>query len=182
MPANRALGKKRRMTDRTPQDAPGSERLRESFGRQPLMGSLGAVLTRAEAGACEIRVPWAARLCSERGGVHPGVSAALAETAAVFAACSRLPAEVSLLTMEQKLDLGAPACGDALLVVARVEREGPSLFVVRAEVLAETGTARKTVAVLLATMMVVRNGEEAPFTGHWRLGETRGGKAERAAA
>lgn len=175
------------MTDRKPQDEPsphrsGVDRLRDAFARQPLMGSLGAVLNRVEAGACEIRVPWAARLCSERGGVHPGVTAALAETAAVFAACSRLPADVSLHTMEQKLDLGAPTCGDALLVVARVEREGPSLFVVRAEVLAETGTARKTIAVLLATMMVVRNGAEAPFTGHWRLDEPRDGKAARAAA
>ncbi|WP_448208744.1 PaaI family thioesterase [Azospirillum sp. sgz302134] len=169
------------MTERQ-QDDPCAHRLRDSFARQPLMESLGAVLTRVEAGTCEIRVPWAARLCSERGGVHPGVSAALAETAAVLAACSRLPAEVSLLTMEQKLDLGAPACGDALLVIARVEREGPSLFVVRTEVLAETGAARKTVAVLLATMMVVRNGEEAPFVGHWHLNEPRGGKAARVAA
>ncbi len=164
-----------------PQDVAGAERIRESFGRQPLMAALGAELAGVEAGACTIRVPWAARLCSERGGVHPGVSAALAETAAGYAAYSRLPTEVSLLTVEQKLELGAPACGDGLLVVARVEREGPSLFVVRAEVLAETAAARRTVAVLLATMMVVRNGDEAPFVGHWHLNEP-GGKAARAAA
>jgi len=170
------------MTDRLPFDDGVNDRIRESFARQALMGSLGAVLSRVEPGACEIRVPWANRLCSERGGVHPGVSAALAETAASYAACSRLPAEVSLLTMEQKLDLGAPACGDMLVATARVEREGPSLFVVRAEVLAETAGSRKTVAVLLATMMVVRNGDEAPFVGHWHLNEPRGEKAARVAA
>lgn len=175
------------MTDRQPAqhglpDDRAADRIRDSFGRQALMSSLGAVLSRIDSGTCEIRVPWASRLCSERGGVHPGVSAALAETAASYAACSRLPAEVSLLTMEQKLDLGAPTCGDTLVTVARVEREGPSLFVVRAEVLAETNGARKTVAVLLATMMVVRNGDEAPFVGHWHLNEPRGGKATRAAA
>lgn len=172
------------MTDHAQPDSAFAERIRDSFARQPLMRSLGAALARVEAGICDVRAPWSPALRSERGGVHPGVGAALLETAASYAAGSLASAGASLLTLEQKLDLAAPACGDALLASARVERAGPSLIVVRAELLAETGGARRTVAVLQSTMMAVRNGAEAPFTGHWHLNDPlrENAKAEREAA
>ncbi|HEY0837939.1 MAG TPA: PaaI family thioesterase [Azospirillum sp.] len=159
------------MDDFTPADAEFAERIHDSFRRLPLMQALGAELRRVEAGRCEIATPCRTGLCAERGSVHPGISAALADTAAGYAATSLLPRDAALVTVEHRLDFQSAAAGDALVVEAKVERAGPSLIVVRAEVMAEQDGRRRTLAVKVATLMVAR-GPEAPFRSLWYFNES----------
>jgi acyl-coenzyme A thioesterase PaaI-like protein len=61
-----------------------------------------------------------------------------------------------VLTVEMKINLLAPAQGEALIARGRVERAGRRLSVVRADVSAVDGGEERAVAVLLGTMAVMQ--------------------------
>ena len=92
--------------------------MRASFARQGLMGHLGARLVAVGKGSCVIACPPRPELSQQHGYVHAGVVAAIADSAAGYAAMSVAPADSEVLTVEFKLNLLAPATGD--LLMARV--------------------------------------------------------------
>jgi acyl-coenzyme A thioesterase PaaI-like protein len=55
-----------------PSDPDFAARVRSSFERQGFMASLGAELTVAEPGSCEIRLPYRAGLSQQHGYFHAG--------------------------------------------------------------------------------------------------------------
>ena len=61
-------------------------------------------------------------------------------------------------TTEFKINLLAPAKGERLRAIGRVVRSGKKLVITLGEVFAEEGGARKQVALITATMMVVDTG------------------------
>lgn len=146
------------MDEFTPADENYGERMRSSFGCQTFMSTIGAELTRIDPGYCEIVMPFRADLCQQNGFIHGGVTGALADTAAGYAAYSLMPADASILTIEYKLNLLAPAVGEKFVAQARVQRAGRTVTVVQSEVVAIKDGARKTVALMLATMMCL-NGQ-----------------------
>ena len=96
-------------------------------------------------------------LTQQRGFLHGGVTAALADTAAGFAAYSLMPAGSSPLTVEFKINLIAPAAGERFIASANVVRSGRTLTIVETDVSAETGGETKTVAKMLATLICIEN-------------------------
>lgn len=138
-------------------DAP-DPRIQASFDRQTMMATLGATLAAAGGGRAVIRAPFAPHVQQQHGAAHAALAFALGDSAAGYAALSLMPAGTEVMTVEMKINLMAPALGDAFEAVGEVVRAGRRLSVVRAEVFALTGTARKSIALLQGTMIPVEPG------------------------
>lgn len=141
------------------------QRVRESFDRQTFLQTLGAVLTLVEPGRCEVELASRDDLCQQHGYLHAGVTTTIADVAAGYAAFSLMPADSSVLTVELKINLLAPAEGDRLCARAHVEKAGKTLTVVRADVVAVTGGREQQVASMLATMFCLRGRPEGSAPG-----------------
>ena len=113
----------------TPQDPGFAARVRDSFARQAVMAYLGATLTRVEPGLVEIELPFRPELTQQHGYFHGGVVATIADSAAGYAAYSMMPAGSSVLSVEYKINMLAPADGDRLRATGRVIRPGRTLTV-----------------------------------------------------
>ena len=135
-------------------DATGAEeRIRASFARQGLMRHLGAELVEVGEGTCSISCRPRPELSQQHGFVHAGVVAAIADSAAGYAALSLTPVGSEVLTVEFKLNLLAPADGDLLTARSRVLRAGRTLTVCEASVFALRAGEETQCAVALVTMI-----------------------------
>ena len=134
-------------------DAEYENRVRESFARQGLMKHLGAELAVLGAGHAEIQVPFRAEVTQQHNYFHAGVSGAIADSACGYAAYTLMPADSSVLTVEYKMNLLAPAEGEKLMARARVLRSGKTLKICAADVYVEKGGAEIHCATMLATIM-----------------------------
>ena len=138
-------------------------RVRASFGRQKLMGAIGAELTRLAPGEAEISLKYRDDLTQQHGFVHAGIIATIADTASGYAAFSLMPADTAVLTVEYKINLISPAVGELFIARGRVIRPGKRLSVCTAEVMAYHQGKGKTIATMLATLMALPN--QAGLTG-----------------
>jgi uncharacterized protein (TIGR00369 family) len=130
-------------------------RVRASFGRQRIMALLGAELARIEAGFCEIRLPFKDELCQQHGLFHGGVIGTIADSAGGYAGFSLMAGDASVLTVEYKLNLLAPADGDCLIARGRVIKPGRTLVVCRADVMVSKSGRDTLCATLLQTLMTL---------------------------
>jgi len=130
-------------------------RVRGSFGRQPAMHLIGAEMTRVEPGFCEIRLPYRAGNTQQHGFVHGGIVGMIADSAGGYAAYTLYPADASILTVEYKMNLLAPARGDTLVARAEVVRPGRTLTVVRADVFAVEGDREILCATMQQTLITL---------------------------
>ena len=119
------------------------------------METIGAAMTRVEAGAVEIALPYRADLTQQHGFVHAGIVATILDSACGYAAFSLMPADAAVLTVEYKINLLRPAKGDRLVARARVVRAGKTLTVCTGDVVAQAGGEENVVATMLATVMAV---------------------------
>jgi acyl-coenzyme A thioesterase PaaI-like protein len=71
-----------------------------------------------------------------------------------------MPASAGVLTTEFKVNLLAPAAGERLVAVGRVVKPGRTLTVTQGEVFAETGSERRLVALLTATLIAVESRDD----------------------
>jgi uncharacterized protein (TIGR00369 family) len=131
------------------------ERIRSSFARQGLMATLGATLGMVDEGAVEIILVPRPGISQQHGFVHAGAVAAIADSAAGYAALSLMPAGIGVLSTEFKINLLAPAIGDRIVARGRVVKAGRTLTVAQTDVFAVTGSEERLVALLTATMMSV---------------------------
>ena len=143
-------------------DAKFEEKVRGSFARQGLMRHLGAELISVAPGASEIRVAFRDELSQQHGYFHAGVTGAIADSAAGYAAFSLTPAGSTVLTVEYKLNLVAPAQGEAITARGTVIRAGRTLVICKADVFAIRGGAESLCATLLSTIMVLPATNERP--------------------
>ena len=130
-------------------------KVRDSFGRQTMMQTLGATMQVVAPGRVVITAPIGAHVLQQQGAAHAGLTFAIGDSAAGFAALTLMPAEAEVMTVEMKINLMAPGIGDRLVAEGRVVRAGRRITVVTAEVRAEAGGAEKTVALLQGTMIPV---------------------------
>ena len=128
-------------------------RIRESFARQGLMKHLGARLAELGPGHAEIGVPFRAELTQQHGYFHAGVSGAVADSACGYAAYTLMPADCSVLTVEYKINLLAPAHGEELIARARVVRSGKTMKICAADVYVRKDGVELHCATMLATIM-----------------------------
>ena len=134
------------------------EHVRDSFVRQKAMALIGASLAAVDKGETEIRLPYRADLTQQKGFVHGGIIGMIADSAAGYAAYSLMPASASLVTVEYKMNILAPARG-ALVAKGKVIKSGRTLTVARAEVYAEDGTH---VASMQQTLMMLPDTADHP--------------------
>jgi uncharacterized protein (TIGR00369 family) len=136
-----------------PPDADYARRIRDSFERQGLMHHLGARLVELRPGLVEIRVPYRAEITQQHGYFHAGVSGAIADSACGYAAYTLMPEDSSVLTVEYKMNLLAPADGEELIARARVIRSGRTLKICAADIYARKSDAEVHCATMLATIL-----------------------------
>jgi uncharacterized protein (TIGR00369 family) len=132
-----------------------SERIRSSFAKQGLMSTLGATLGVISPGSVEIAIRPDPAIAQQHGFVHAGAVAAIADSAAGYAALSLMPPGTGVLSTEFKINLLAPARGERIIARGRVVKAGRTLTVAQSEVFAESDGEEKLVALLTATMMTV---------------------------
>lgn len=139
----------------TDTDTETDTRIRASFARQSLMATFGAEVLAVAPGAVDLAAPLTPAVRQQHGAGHAGLTFALADTAAGYAALTLMPEGREVMTVEAKINLLAPALGDRLIARGRVLRAGRRLVVVTAEVSAVTREAEAVIAILQGTMIPV---------------------------
>ena len=132
-----------------------AERVRASFGRQNAMHLIQATLPVVEQGRTEIHLPHWQGVEQQHGFVHGGVVGMIADSAAGYAAMTVVPANASVLTVEFKMNLMAPADGEKLIARGEVVRAGRTLIVTQAEVFAVKDGKETLCALMQQTIMVM---------------------------
>lgn len=136
-------------------------RVRAGFAGQPFMATLGARLAEVAAGAVTITCAFDERLTQQHGFVHAGVVAALADTAAGFAALTLAPPDRDVLTAGFTVDLLRPAIGTRYSASAGVVKAGRTLTVCRAEVRGDALCAVATVTLAMVSTSSATAGQDA---------------------
>ena len=137
-----------------------AERVRASFAKQHAMDLIHATLPVVEPGLTEIHLPHWAGVEQQHGFVHGGVVGMIADSAAGYAAMTLVSASASVLTVEYKMNLVAPADGEKLIARGKVVRPGRTLVVTQAEVFAVKDGKEKLCALMQQTIMVMHGKEE----------------------
>ena len=104
-----------------------AQRVRSSFSRQGAMKLIQAELTHLAPGFCAIAVTPRPEIMQQHGYVHAGIVSTLVDTAGGFAGYTLFPADSSVLTVEFKVNLLAPATGDRIVAEGHVVRQGRTL-------------------------------------------------------
>lgn len=137
-----------------------AERVAASFARQQAMALIRAEMPVIEHGHTEIHLPHWDGVEQQHGYVHGGVVGMIADSAAGYAAMTVVPASASVLTVEYKMNLMAPADGDRLIARGRVVRPGRTLVVTQAEVFAVKDGKETQCALMQQTIMVMHGKSE----------------------
>ena len=102
--------------------------LRASFLNQPLMPYIGAKLSAISSGKAQIEVAYKKNITQQHGLFHGGVSGAIADNAAGFAAMTLMDREKEPLTIEFKINFLNIANGKSLIAEAVILQGGRSIF------------------------------------------------------
>lgn len=124
-----------------------------SFDRQSIMKTFGARLAETAPGRVIIEAPIVEGARQQHGFGHAGLTFALGDSAAGYAALTQMPEGAEVLTAEMKINLLAPARGALLRAVGEVVKPGRRLVIVRATVWAETDGTATEIALLQGTMI-----------------------------
>lgn len=141
-------------------------RVRDSFHRQQAMALIGATMPVVEAGYTEIHLPHKPEVTQQHGFIHGGVVGMIADSAAGYAANTLTPADASVLTVEYKMNLLAPADGELLIAQGTVLKYGRTLTVTRGEVFAVKDGKKTLCAVMQQTIMTMHGKKEKHETSH----------------
>lgn len=135
-------------------------RVRASFARQEIMATIGAELTRVEAGAVEIEMAYRPDLTQQHGFLHAGIISTSLDSACGYAAYSLMPEDAAVLTIEFKVNLLSPGKGERFLFRGSVTKPGRTIIVADGQAYAYDGDGNaKLVATMTATIMVVSGRE-----------------------
>jgi uncharacterized protein (TIGR00369 family) len=133
------------------------ERIVSSFNAQGLMATIGAKLALVTDGEVHIVLPFSTRLSQQHGYVHAGAITSVLDSACGYAALTKAPPELDVVTAEFKINFLRPALGDRFLAIGTVKNAGRMLTVCTGEVRAFSGpeSAYKVVALMQATIVNV---------------------------
>ena len=149
-----------------PSDPDFAARVRDSFHRQQAMALIGATMPVVEAGYTEIHLPHKPEVTQQHGFIHGGVVGMIADSAAGYAANTLTPADASVLTVEYKMNLLAPADGELLIAQGTVLKYGRTMTVTRGEVFAVKDGKKTLCAVMQQTIMTMHGKKEKHETSH----------------
>lgn len=139
----------------TPKNPGWDARVRDSFARQGAMAFIGARLAALSPGHAEIELDRRPEVTQQHGFIHGGIIGMIADNAGGYAGFTLMPADASVLTVEYKLNLLAPADGAKAIARARVIKPGRTLFVVHVDVFVQRDGAEHLCATALQTLMVM---------------------------
>jgi uncharacterized protein (TIGR00369 family) len=145
-----------------PADPDFERRVRDSFARQPFMTTLGAAIAGIEPGYVEVDVPFSLALTQQHGYFHAGVTSTAADNAGGYAAYTLFPANSSVLTVEFKINLLAPAKGEKLRAIGQVIKSGRTLTICDLKVFALDGSRQILCASGQQTLIRLDGHSDAP--------------------
>jgi uncharacterized protein (TIGR00369 family) len=148
-----------------PADANYEQRVRDSFARQGAMAHIGAALERVAPGTVEIGLPYRPQLSQQHGYFHAGMVSTVADSAGGYAAYTLFPADASVLTVEFKVNLIAPADGERLRAVGQVIRSGRTLTICELKAFVLKGGRETQCLHGMATLMCMAGRADRPATG-----------------
>ena len=108
-------------------------RVEEGIQKQSFGTMLGLKAVAAEAGCVTISCEKRADLLQQTGLLHGGVTGALSEAAAAYAALTVLPEGQSVIGVEYKINFLRAITSDKAIAVAKVIKQGRQLIVVDVE-------------------------------------------------
>ncbi len=146
----------------TAPDPDFAARVRASFERQGVMALIGARLVGVEPGVVSIELPFRGDLTQQHGFFHAGVTSTIADSAGGYAGFTLFPADSSVLTVEYKINLLAPADGERLVATGRVKKPGRTLTVCDLEVEVLKGDRRTVCAVGMQTLICLAGRPDVP--------------------
>jgi uncharacterized protein (TIGR00369 family) len=146
----------------TPKNPDFAARVRDSFDRQGAMKLIGAALVHVAPGEADIAVDYRPELGQQHGYFHGGIVGTIGDSAGGYAAFSLMPADASILTVEYKMNLLAPAAGSRLIARGRVVKPGRTLTIAHIDVFVLRDGSEHLCATLLQTLMAMAGRTDAP--------------------
>ena len=131
------------------------QKVRDSFDKQVIMRTIGATITRLQAGEVELTMPFHESLTQQHGFIHGGIVTTILDSACGYAALSLMPADAGILSIEFKVNFLAPASGENFRALGRVKKPGRNITVSEGDLYAELEGESKLVASMVATMMSI---------------------------
>lgn len=132
------------------------QRVQESFNQQKFMHFIHAKLHDVQPGFCEIHIPFEESITQQNNFFHGGIVGTIADNSAGYAAFSLMDKESSILTVEFKLNLIAPADGELLIGRSQVLKYGRTLTICRSDVFIVKNGIEKLCAAAQSTLIELR--------------------------
>jgi uncharacterized protein (TIGR00369 family) len=139
-----------------PIDPDYTNRVRTSFKRQGVMETIGAKIITIEPGVVEIDFPYSKSLTQQHDYIHAGIITTVVDSACGYAAYTLMPNDSEVLSIEYKVNFMSPAKGEFFKAIGKVLKSGRNITVCSGDVIAIDQGKEKTVATMLATMMMVK--------------------------
>ncbi|WP_109300352.1 PaaI family thioesterase [Aquimarina sp. AU474] len=136
------------------------QKVRESFERQEFMKLIGATLIDVQPGYCEIQIPYQESLTQQHGFFHAGVISTIADNTAGYAGFSLMEESSSVLTVEFKINLMAPANGELLIGKSNVIKHGRTLTICKSDIFIVNNGKEKLCAVSQLTLIELKNSSD----------------------
>ena len=128
-------------------------KISQSFESQSFMKTIGARLDLVDDGKVIISVKLKQNMMQQHGFGHAGVTFSIGDSAAGYAALTKMEEHQEVLTSEMKIHLLSPADGKVLKAVGSVLQTGKRLIVVKSDIYSIKDETEKMVATMLGTMV-----------------------------
>ncbi len=128
-------------------------KISQSFESQSFMKTIGARLDLVDDGKVIISVKLKQNMMQQHGFGHAGVTFSIGDSAAGYAALTKMGEHQEVLTSEMKIHLLSPADGKILKAVGSVLKTGKRLIVVKSDIYSIKDEKEKMVATMLGTMV-----------------------------
>ena len=128
-------------------------RVSKSFESQAFMKTIGAKLDSVDDGRVVISVELKPSMMQQHGFGHAGVTFSIGDSAAGYAALTKMGKNQEVLTSEMKIHLMSPADGTILKAVGSVLKAGRRLLVVQSNIYSGDDKNEKLIATMLGTML-----------------------------
>ena len=125
----------------------------KSFESQAFMKTIGAKLDSVDEGRVVISVELKPSMMQQHGFGHAGVTFSIGDSAAGYAALTKMGKNQEVLTSEMKIHLMSPADGKILKAVGSVLKAGRRLLVVQSNIYSGNDNNKKLIATMLGTMV-----------------------------
>jgi uncharacterized protein (TIGR00369 family) len=128
------------------------ERIAASFGHQQMMRTMGVELVDISPGHVEFTMEFGEHLTQQNGFLHAGALSTALDSACGFSSYTLMPAEASILTIENKVNLFRPALNGPFRIEGDVVKPGRTIIVSEGRAY---DADEKLVATMVATNMTI---------------------------